>query len=84
MKMVDLCTSQPFLPDFDKSFPPAGFDYKKVALDSLHAKQMCWEENGGSFGAIMQEVTEQLEQHLMDDREPSLVASKEEAVAVTR
>lgn len=47
--------------DFDKSFPPKGTPYKQVCLDSMHAKQMCWEENGGSLGTIWAEVTKQIE-----------------------
>jgi hypothetical protein len=31
----------------------------------MHAKQMCWEEYGGSFGTIWTEVTKQLERHLL-------------------
>ena len=47
--------------DFDKSFPPTGFEYKQVALKSLHAKQMCWEEDGGSLSTVVDEVQGQLE-----------------------
>ena len=77
MKMVDLCTSQPFLPDFDKSFPPAGFDYKKVALDSLHAKQMCWEADKGSFGTVVKELSDQLQRYLVSQAAPSTVQELE-------
>jgi hypothetical protein len=31
--------------DYDKSFP-IGVEVKKVQLDSIHAKQMCWENSG--------------------------------------
>lgn len=46
--------------DYDKSFPPDGVDYNIVDLTSLHAKQFCWEENGGNLGLIMKQVNDQL------------------------
>ena len=65
MKIVHILPLQNiFLKDFDKAFPPTGFDYKKVSLRSLHAKQMCWEESGGSFNTIVDEVRGQLQQYL--------------------
>ena len=50
--------------DFDKAFPPSFVSHKRVALNSAHAKQMCWEENGGSWGTIYREVFEQAERYL--------------------
>ena len=50
--------------DFDKAFPPSFVSHKRVALNSAHAKQMCWEENGGSWGTIYREVVEQAERYL--------------------
>jgi hypothetical protein len=38
--------------DFNKAFPPKFAPHKQIALDSPHAKQMCWEEKGGSWGTI--------------------------------
>ncbi|KAL9185476.1 hypothetical protein ACHAXT_003253 [Thalassiosira profunda] len=38
--------------DFDKAFPPGFVEHKRIALDSKHASQMCWEESGGSLGTI--------------------------------
>ena len=52
--------------DYDKSFPPTGFEYQEVALDSLHAKQMCWEEDGGSLGTISEEIDQQLQRHFSE------------------
>ena len=34
--------------------------HKVVRLDSLHAKQMCWEDKGGSLGKIWCEVVDQI------------------------
>jgi len=50
--------------DYDKAFPPGFVSHKRVTLDSAHAKQMCWEENGGSWGTIYKEVVEQAERYL--------------------
>mmetsp|Transcript_10547 Transcript_10547/g.21935 ORF Transcript_10547/g.21935 Transcript_10547/m.21935 type:complete len:857 (+) Transcript_10547:326-2896(+) len=47
--------------DFDKAFPPEFVPHKVVALDSAHAKQMCWEDSGGSWGTISNEVILQIE-----------------------
>eukprot|EP00581_Thalassiosira_minuscula_P009713 CAMPEP_0183709146 /NCGR_PEP_ID=MMETSP0737-20130205/5250_1 /TAXON_ID=385413 /ORGANISM="Thalassiosira miniscula, Strain CCMP1093" /LENGTH=674 /DNA_ID=CAMNT_0025937161 /DNA_START=507 /DNA_END=2531 /DNA_ORIENTATION=- len=55
--------------DFDKAFPPGFVTHKRVALDSAHAKQMCWEESGGSWGRIYEEVVEQAEAYLKAERE---------------
>jgi hypothetical protein len=49
--------------DYDKAFPPF-VSHKRVTLDSAHAKQMCREENGGSWGTIYNEVVEQAERYL--------------------
>jgi len=50
--------------DFDKAFPPSFVPAKRVTLDSAHAKQMCWEESGGSWGKIYEEVVAQVEEYL--------------------
>ena len=50
--------------DFNKAFPPNFAPYKQIALDSPHAKQMCWEEKGGSWGTIYREVVDQAERYL--------------------
>jgi hypothetical protein len=50
--------------DFDKAFPPDFVPHARVTLDSAHAKQMCWEESGGSWGKIYDEVVEQVERYL--------------------
>jgi len=50
--------------DFDKAFPPGFVSHKVVALDSAHAKQMCWEESGGNWGSVYDEVVEQAEEYL--------------------
>lgn len=42
-----------------------------MKLDSLHAKQMCWEEQGGDFGKIWSEVVDQTiyyEKHRREER----------------
>jgi len=49
--------------DFDKAFPKIAVPIKKVALSSLHAKQMTWEDNGGSWGEIWDEVVTQLQSY---------------------
>jgi len=49
--------------DFDKAFPKIDVPIKKVALSSLHAKQMTWEDNGGSWGEIWNEVVMQLQSY---------------------
>eukprot|EP00957_Ditylum_brightwellii_P161923 12328130-Ditylum_brightwellii.AAC.1 len=47
--------------DYVKAFPPIhSSKYKTVPLDSMHAKQMCWEESGGSWGCIWEEVVNQI------------------------
>eukprot|EP00551_Chaetoceros_affinis_P011341 CAMPEP_0203677364 /NCGR_PEP_ID=MMETSP0090-20130426/27927_1 /ASSEMBLY_ACC=CAM_ASM_001088 /TAXON_ID=426623 /ORGANISM="Chaetoceros affinis, Strain CCMP159" /LENGTH=664 /DNA_ID=CAMNT_0050544233 /DNA_START=211 /DNA_END=2209 /DNA_ORIENTATION=+ len=46
--------------DYDKAFPEIDINIKKIALQSAHAKQMCWEESGGSLGHILTEVKSQL------------------------
>lgn len=48
--------------DYDKAFPPL-ISHKRVTLDSAHAKQMCWEESGGSLGRVYAEVVEQAEEY---------------------
>jgi len=55
--------------DFDKAFPPGFISHKRLALDSAHAKQMCWEESGGSWGRIYEEVVEQAEGYLKGKKE---------------
>eukprot|EP00956_Cyclotella_meneghiniana_P031052 scaffold80420_cov49-Cyclotella_meneghiniana.AAC.6 len=50
--------------DYDKAFPPSFIAHKKVTLDSAHAKQMCWEESGGSFARVYQEVVEQINEYV--------------------
>lgn len=50
--------------DFDKAFPPGFVSHKRFALDSAHAKQMCWEESGGNWGKIYEEVIDQAEEYL--------------------
>ena len=50
--------------DFNKAFPPNFAPHKQIALDSPHAKQMCWEEKGGSWGTIYREVVDQAERYL--------------------
>eukprot|EP00559_Dactyliosolen_fragilissimus_P001330 CAMPEP_0184867214 /NCGR_PEP_ID=MMETSP0580-20130426/25493_1 /TAXON_ID=1118495 /ORGANISM="Dactyliosolen fragilissimus" /LENGTH=645 /DNA_ID=CAMNT_0027367347 /DNA_START=247 /DNA_END=2181 /DNA_ORIENTATION=- len=54
--------------DFEKAFPyfAENSTYRKVELDSPHAKQMCWEEKGGSWGKIWNEVTQQVLQYEID------------------
>jgi len=49
--------------DYDKSFPPAGTLFKTVDLNSLHAKQFCWEDSGGDLGTVWKEVNEQLQNY---------------------
>uniref|UniRef100_A0A7S2JRG6 Uncharacterized protein n=2 Tax=Leptocylindrus danicus TaxID=163516 RepID=A0A7S2JRG6_9STRA len=51
--------------DFDKAFPPDYVDCKKVRLDSMHAKQMCWKESGGSFDRIWKETVKQIARYEM-------------------
>jgi len=53
--------------DFDKAFPELDLNMKKVRLGSLHAKQMCWEDNGGDWGKIWNEVRTQLQEYQADD-----------------
>lgn len=60
--------------DFDKAFPPSFIAHKKITLDSAHAKQMCWEESGGSFGRVYQEVVEQITNYL--NHEPSILVTQ--------
>mmetsp|Transcript_26538 Transcript_26538/g.39257 ORF Transcript_26538/g.39257 Transcript_26538/m.39257 type:complete len:527 (+) Transcript_26538:94-1674(+) len=55
--------------DFNKSFPPQGFSYETICLESLHAKQMCWEEEDGSLGTIMNQVTKQIQEHTASNNE---------------
>ena len=50
--------------DFDKAFPPDFVPHKRIILDSAHAKQMCWEESGGSWGQVYDEVVDQVEQYV--------------------
>ena len=50
--------------DHDRAFPPSFIDYKKVVLDSAHAKQMCWEESGGDFAKIYCEVADQIADYI--------------------
>jgi hypothetical protein len=50
--------------DFDKSFPPSFISHKRVILRSAHAKQMCWEESGGSLNTIYKEVISMTEDYL--------------------
>eukprot|EP01082_Thalassiosira_pseudonana_P004106 g3787.t1 g3787 contig13:160472-160936(+) len=50
--------------DFDKAFPPAFVPHTRFSLSSAHAKQMCWEESGGSWGTVYSEVVKQAEEYL--------------------
>jgi len=50
--------------DFDKSFPPSFISHKRVTLRSAHAKQMCWEESGGSLNTVYKEVISMTEDYL--------------------
>jgi len=59
--------------DFDKAFPKGNIPLKEITLDSLHAKQMTWEDNGGSWGKIWNEVVEQLQSY--DDDRPKIPES---------
>lgn len=54
--------------DYDKSFPPKGTSFKRVDLDSLHAKQCCWEDTGGDLAKVFKEVNEQLENYLRSNK----------------
>ena len=49
--------------DYDKAFPPEFVVHKRVTLNSVHAKQMCWEESGGSWGRVYEEVARQAEEY---------------------
>ena len=53
--------------------------YKVVRLDSLHAKQMCWEDKGGSLGKIWCEVVDQM-LHYENNKHDSIDKSFEETV----
>ncbi|KAL7534441.1 hypothetical protein ACHAXR_005879 [Thalassiosira sp. AJA248-18] len=67
--------------DYDKAFPPGFVSHKRIALGSAHAKQMCWEESGGSLGTIYKEVLQQAEDYLERlrlDEEESTNATKGE------
>jgi hypothetical protein len=66
--------------DYDKAFPPSSIAFKKVTLDSAHAKQMCWEESGGSFARIYQEVVEQVTEYL--DRGPFRLLEQEKNISM--
>jgi hypothetical protein len=50
--------------DFDKSFPPSFISHKRVTLRSAHAKQMCWEESGGSLNTVYKEIISMTEDYL--------------------
>lgn len=59
--------------DFDKAFPDTGFNnkeqqqhriqYKTIRLNSLHAKQMCWEDYGGNLQTILNAVQNQIDEY---------------------
>mmetsp|Transcript_49293 Transcript_49293/g.59735 ORF Transcript_49293/g.59735 Transcript_49293/m.59735 type:complete len:111 (+) Transcript_49293:430-762(+) len=48
--------------DFVNGLPPNA-NFKQVSLGSRHAKQMCWEADGGSWGQIWEEVVIQLQNY---------------------
>jgi len=50
--------------DYDGSFPPNFISHKRITLKSAHAKQMCWEESGGSLGTVYREVVSMTEDYL--------------------
>jgi len=50
--------------DYDGSFPPSFISHKRITLKSAHAKQMCWEESGGSLGTVYKEVISMTEDYL--------------------
>ena len=55
--------------DYDKSFPPSFVSHKRVTLNSPHTKQCCWEEAGGSWACIYDEVVMQAEQYMRKRKE---------------
>jgi hypothetical protein len=63
--------------DFDKAFPPDFVPHKRIILDSAHAKQMCWEESGGSWGKVYDEIVEQVERYVekLNDKDESAEAT---------
>ena len=75
--------------DFDKSFPPSFVSHKRVTLKSAHAKQMCWEESGGSLNTVYKEVISMTEDYIdllkrrELDAELELRASLEEEMFAT-
>ncbi len=77
--------------DFDKAFPEIDVHVKKISLTSLHAKQMCWEDFGGNFGTIWNEVREQLKEYeiMNNDQDSKNISSsgnnsnKEETLKVS-
>eukprot|EP00804_Cyclotella_cryptica_P009613 CCRYP_006317-RA/>CCRYP_006317-RA protein AED:0.24 eAED:0.24 QI:574/1/1/1/1/1/2/440/746 len=66
--------------DFDKAFPPSFIACKKVTLDSTHAKQMCWEESGGSLSVVYKEVVEQVSEYLK--RGPNRILDTERTLSI--
>eukprot|EP00536_Pseudo-nitzschia_multiseries_P005311 jgi/Psemu1/285682/fgenesh1_pg.99_\ len=62
--------------DYDKSFPPAGTLFKTVDLNSLHAKQFCWEESGGDLGTVWKQVNEQLQNYQSRNRGERIATSE--------
>ena len=67
--------------DFDKAFPPSFIAHKKVTLDSPHAKQMCWEESGGSFATIYKEVVDQITEYVERGR-PNVILGEERTLSI--
>lgn len=60
--------------DYDKAFPPGFVSHKRIKLSSAHAKQMCWEESGGSLGRVYEEVVEQAEEYLRRLQDEKILA----------
>lgn len=60
--------------DYDKSFPPSGTCFSTVDLNSVHAKQFCWEENGGDLGTVWEQVNQQLGDYHTAKRKGGTVA----------
>jgi len=70
--------------DFNKAFPPDFAPHKQVALDSPHAKQICWEEKGGSWGTIYREVVDQAERYLDLNEDKGQRAISDPVIAVMK
>lgn len=66
--------------DYDKAFPPSFIAHKKITLDSTHAKQMCWEESGGSLSVVYKEVVEQVTEYLK--RGPNVILNTERTLSI--